>query len=243
MIEINLLPEELRRTEGTPPGRLAVILGGVLLACGIGILIAKIQINDIPTMKDNIKVCELAIKKDTEKKQEIEANRVKINEFEEKNKVLNNLMQSRIRYARLLYTLAKTVPEGAWFKSFNVSADSGVTPPDVLPGAKRFMIALTGFTTSPQRGNPAQARRDEQESLVALMNNLESAFCTVDKNTKVNTFLGARFRPPKVPQRQVAALPPPPTADPGLKAAELPKEGLDFSLTMSFELPQQALGQ
>ena len=61
MIEINLLPEELRQTEGTPLPRLVAILGSVVVACGLGVLVAFYHMVYIPRVNDDIKVTQSEI--------------------------------------------------------------------------------------------------------------------------------------------------------------------------------------
>ena len=165
--------------------------------------------------------------------------------FDNTNKVLSNLVKSRLLYARLLDRLCNAMPEDVWFKSFNVQTDNAPPPMDLTPGpnAKRYMISLTGFATASTASNPAQARNEENIRLAELMNKLKKWFCEdgVDDN-QVSIFLGARFRAPRLITATVMTLPTPLETDPAmLKALDAPKEGLDFSMTMSFELPQKGL--
>lgn len=243
MIEINLLPEELRQAEGTPPARFGTIIAGVVLACAIGFWIGKYYLVDIPGKNTDIQVvdAEIASRQQQKKKMNEIADELKKNE--QKNTTLSNLIHSRIRYARLLSYLCNAVPDNVWFKSFNVASDNTPAPADLppLPGAKRYMISLTGYATASPGVNAAQAREEEDHKLADLMNNLKHWFCEdgVDKD-QVSIFLGARFRQPRLITTSVTTLPPPAETDPViLKALEPPKEGLEFTMSLSFELPQQ----
>jgi len=244
MIEINLLPEELRQAEGTPPARFGAIIAGVVLACAIGFWIGKYYLVDIPGMRTDIQIIDGEIAALKQRKEKIKVMEDELNKNNQKATTLNNLIHSRIRYARLLNYLCNAVPDGVWFKSFNVQTDNSPLPSDLppLPGAKRYMISLTGYTTASSSGNPAQARKEENDRLAELMNNLAHWFCEdgVDKD-RVSIFLGARFRAPRLIAATVTNLPPPVETDPlVLKALDAPKEGLEYSMTLSFELPQQS---
>jgi hypothetical protein len=244
MIEINLLPEELRQAEGTPPARFGAIIGGVVLACGFGFWIGKYYLVDIPGMKSDMEVVDREIAAKKKQKEKMQTMKDEIEKNDQKAKTLNNLIHSRIRYARLLNYLCKAVPDNVWFKSFNVQADTSPPPTDLtpLPNAKRYMISLTGFATASTGSSPGQARNEENVKLAELMNNLKKWFCEdgVDEN-QVSIFLGARFRQPRLITATVTTLPAPLETDPVmLKALDAPKEGLEFSMTLSFELPQKS---
>jgi len=238
MIEINLLPEELRQTEGTPPARLAAIIVGVVVACGIGVMIGKRYLVDIPVMQSEIKNRESEITNLKKKEQDVKNTIAQIETLKAKVATLDNLIQSRIRYSRLLDRLCDAVPDGVWFKSFNVLPDNAPPPPGTLPGGKRYMISLTGYTT----GKDAL---EQNARLTTLMNNLDNWFRVVDVDPKtgINRRLGARFKQPHLIGANWGPVPQPVEKDPKvLKALDAPKDGLDFSMTLGFELPQKPPG-
>src|SRR3954463_10867667 len=110
MIEINLLPEEMRQTEGTPPARLAVIIVGVAIACVIGFFITKYYVVEIPKMVNEIKNREVEIKELQVKKDAINKIIAEIEVLNTKVQTLDKLIMSRLRFARLLDRLCDSVP-------------------------------------------------------------------------------------------------------------------------------------
>lgn len=242
MIEINLLPEEMRQAEGTPPARFAVIIAGVVLASGIGVITGKYYLVDIPSMKTEIKNRDLEIAALRQREQNVKDTIAKIETLKQKVATLDNLIQSRLRYARLLDYLCNTVPEGVWFRSFNMQPDNTPPGPGSLPGAKRYMISLTGYTTG---GSGATAALEQRNRLKDLMDKLEYWFreVSVDSKTGINGFVGGKFNRPKLVSTVVTSVPQPNERDPKiLKALDPPKDGLDFSMTLSFELPMKLPG-
>ena len=232
MIEINLLPEEMRQPEGTPPARLAIILLGVVVGCFFSFLVAKYWLVEIPNMQTEINNRNTEIEDLKKRKETVEKVIAQIEVLNQKVNALDKLIDSRVRFARILDRLADSVPtEGAWFRSFNVAPDAA--PSTGVPGAgKRYVINLTGYTT----GN---TELDRAQQLTDLMNRLEQQFRErdVDAKSGVNKFLSARFDRPTLLARTLSPVPAPAITDPKiLKALNVPKEGLDFTLTMSFEM-------
>jgi len=243
MIEINLLPEEHRQAEGTPPARFFAIIAGVVVACGIGFWIGKFYLVDIPTMKTEIAIRDKEIEALKVRQEKMKIVEEELRKSKDKATTLNDLIHSRIMYGRLLSYLMKAVPDGVWFRSFNVLPDNGPPPADLtpLPNAKRYMISLTGYTTAKVESFGPEARKDQDDRLAELMNNLKSWFCDNGVDDKqISIFLGARFRQPRLISKTVTTLPTPMETDAEvLKALAAPKEGLEFSMTMSFELPRK----
>ncbi len=231
MIEINLLPEEMRQTEGTPPARLAVIIVGVAIACLTGFFITKYYVFKIPEMITEIKNREVEIKGLQVKKDEINKVIAEIEVLNTKVQTLDKLIMSRLRYARLLDRLCDAVPaEGAWFRSFNVTGDAGGGGGGPQIG-KRYQINLTGYAV----GN---TDLDRNQKLAELLMNLERQFRERDVDKRgINTFLNARFDRPKLIGKTESGLPVPTDPDPKVVAAlKAPKVGLDWVMTMTFEL-------
>jgi len=244
MIEINLLPEEMRRTEGTPPARLMAILGSVVAACAIGFFIGKYHLVSIPAMENDIKTVDIEIKGLTEQKTLVEAIRADITNLETKVAALNNLLQSRVRFCRVLDRLCNSVPEGVWFRTFTIS-------PDVMPqspgGGKRYMISLSGYAAG-------STEVDMNRKLTELRTNMRREFNVrpegpVPANAPAdfgwNKFINAKFDAPNLLGKTIVPNLPGPPGDLDEKVRkniDIMKAGLDFNMTISFEMPAPKTG-
>ena len=237
MIEINLLPEELRKTEGTPPARVLAIFLSVAVACSIGALIGSYYLVKIPNKQQEINTAKADIDSLTKRKTEVEKTRTEITNLREKVKALNNLIQSSVRYGRVLHRLCNAIPDGVWFRTFTVSPDP--TPALTPTSGKRYQIALTGYTTGSE---PLEMNR----KLTELMRNLMREFDVPSSDTPPVLpvgpdygwckFINAKFATPKLIGATQAELGTPIDIDPKARITA-PKQGLDFQLTLSFELP------
>ena len=245
MIEINLLPEEHRKTEGTPPARLLTIVLSVALVCGLGAMISSYYLVKIPAIKNEIATADSDIRKLEEEKKKVEETRSEINNLKQKVAALDNLSRSRIRYARVLNQLCNAVPEGVWFKTFSVTPDNTAPALGVGVGGtgKRYQIALTGYTTG-----ASQLEMDRK--LTELLENLTRAFEVPAESAKPaagqpvppefgwSKFIGAKFDRPRVIGLQYGDIPKPIEIDPkASKLIETPHNGNEFTMTLSFELP------
>lgn len=238
MIEINLLPVELRQVESTPPARLGSILGGIAVACVLSFFVIKYYFIDIPAIRLEIKNRETEIANLQERKKAVEAVIAQIDTLKKKVKTLDDLIQSRVRFARVLDSLANAMPkEGVWFRTFSIQPLAAVGAPGLGGGGKKYQINLQGFTTAP-------SEQERRTLLTELINNIETRFRVedVDPKTGVSNFLGVKFdRPRLIGFVEMNALPElPQGTDPKIVAALKPrttKQALDFSMTLSFELP------
>jgi hypothetical protein len=241
MIEINLLPEDLRQTEGTPIARLAAIMASVVVACGLGVLIAFYYMVYIPRIKDDIKQREADIVNLKQRKEEVDAIEAQIAKLKEKVAALDNLNQSRMRYGRLLNKLCDSMPEGVWFKGFSVTTDAagGGGPGG---GGKRYMITLQGTVTG---ATPVEM----DKRITELVNGMVREFSIVREEWKgppgatppplygYSKELGAKFFRPEISSIQFINLPVPDLKPEVIKAINPPTTGLDFSMTFGFEMP------
>lgn len=245
MIEINLLPSEMRQVEGTPPARLVTILAGVAVACVLGLLVGKTYIHEIPAMRDEIKNrdAEIAIRK--KRKAEVETIIKNIETLNKKVQTLDGLILSRVRFARILDVLASAMPaEGVWFRSFSIQPLSNVGGGGLGgQSGKRFQINLQGYSTGPT---------DEVRGLRMneLQRNINQWFTqdNVDPTTKIHNFLGLRFNEAKmVGYQEITSLsefkePAGLTKEQSAQLARslapyTTKVARDFSMTLAFELP------
>jgi Tfp pilus assembly protein PilN len=239
MLEINLLPEDRRPDDTIEPERLAIMVAGVLVAGVLGVVIAYYYLVAIPVMKDEIKNRESDIKRLKDQKAEIDKIIAQIETLNKKVQTLDTLTRSRVRYGRLFEVFSNAVPaEGLWLKTMNIQPEAGAVSPG---GGKRYVISMTGYAV----GSDAMDRRNR---LAEFLTKLEDLFVKntsqVDPKTGVHKFLQAKFNPPRLVATNLITLPVPPAADlEVLKDAVLPKQGLDFSMTISFELaPAQQPG-
>lgn len=233
MIEINLLPEEMRKADHTPPARLGAIVAGVVFACALACVIGYYKMVKIPKMDGDIFVDKTDIKILQAQKDEVDAIDLKKADLTKKITTLTNLIATRLLYTRLMDTLcdATNQVDGAWFRSFTVTPD-GLSQ----GGGKRFQLSLTGYTTGGSDLERDQKLKDMISSLTYWFRERQDV---VDKETSFNKFIGATFeRPVLITESTVPAMPQPVNiTDAGqLKAINAPKEGLDFNLTISFAL-------
>jgi Tfp pilus assembly protein PilN len=238
MIEINLLPEEMRQTEGTPPARLFTIIGGVVVACVLGVFISQYYFIRIPNM--NVEIANRKADIEDLKKKEIAVKETikKIETIKAKVATLESLIYSRVRYARLLDRLCDAMPDGAWFKSFNVQRIGGGG--GLGKGGDVYQINVTGFTI----GN---SELDRNQKLTELMNNLEYHFRVVDCDPKtgLNNFCGAIFERPNLSSKGSGTAPAPTDKDPRVAQVLLklaPKDAINFVMSLKFELPLKEPG-
>jgi len=243
MIEINLLPVELRQVEGTPPARLGAILGGIAVAGVLVVLVVKFYLVDIPAINLEIKNREAEIANLQERKKAVEAVIAQIDTLEKKVKTLDNLILSRVRFARVLDTLVNAMPkEGVWFRTFSIQPIAGGGG-GLGAAGKKYQINFQGYTTAP-------SELDRRALLTELMNNMVDRFRVqdVDAKTGVSNFLGVKFDQPRlIGFTEVTSLPDlAAETDPKIVRALKPKMtklALDFSMTLSFEMPLAKEGQ
>ena len=240
MIEINLLPEDLRQAEGTPIARLAAIMASVVVACGLGVLISFYYMVYIPRIKDDIKQREADIVNLKQRKEEVDQIETQIAKLKEKVAALDNLNQSRMRYGRLLNKLCDSMPDGVWFKGFSVTTDNagGGAP----GGGKRYLITLQGTVTG---ATPVEM----DHRLTDLVNGMVREFSVVKEEWKgppgatapplygFSKELGAKFFRPEISSISYISLPPLDLKPELIKAINPPTQGLDFSMTFGFEMP------
>ena len=251
MIEINLLPEELRQTEGTPLPRLVAILGSVVVACGLGVLVSFYYMVYIPRVNDDIKITKNDIDGLKVQEADVTAKTEEINKLTNKVNTLNNLTDSRMRYGRLLDKLANTVVglDGVWYKSFAISPDGGGGGAPGAASGKRYKITLSG-TIIGENGAVTSAK------FADLMANITTQFSIPKEEWKgkpgeqmppnfgFSKELGARFyRPPSADFSDIGigGIEPLPGAAPftpeQIDKLKVPKQGLDFKFDMAFEMP------
>lgn len=240
MIEINLLPEGIRTTEGTPPKRFALYVGFLMIFLGLCFVIGTMITRDIPAMNQKIQTANVDKESLLKKQKEVDELTGKIDELNKKIADLDNLNQSRVRFARLFDRLTNAVPEGVWFRTFQVGPDASVSL-RYQPAGRRYSINMTG--------NAVGATQQERyHKITELLSNLEKQFNIPPESAPVPTpvpddygfckFVGARFERPK--PSGISSTPIPPLTGMDAKVVSqinAPKEGADFSVQIIFDMP------
>jgi hypothetical protein len=116
MIRVNLLPEEYRRVERTPPSLFLLIVVGVAVIC-LGLYYCVGRFMDTTRL-----LSDLNEKKAEKERWGVEAERARkldadIANYEKRLDTIKGIRASRIYWSKKLYLLAKDTPLGIWFAS------------------------------------------------------------------------------------------------------------------------------
>ncbi|MBI3832609.1 MAG: hypothetical protein HY291_24010 [Planctomycetes bacterium] len=257
MIEINLLPVEMRQSEGTPLPRLMSVLGGALAATLGVVLVANYYVVDIPRTRQNIRNMEETKKKKLAEKEEVDKLEAEINKIKTKVNALKNLERSRVRWVRVLDTFSKSIPDGVVVRSFRVDPEAAAGAGQEM--GKKFKISLSGLTTG-------DTYVDCTRKLTETWNNLKRDFQTEGQTAPApapavapaaapaeggtelplgfNKQLGLKFEEPVMQDFRPTQLPLVnfPKPDEARKFRQ-PASGLDFTITMAFYQPPPVAGQ
>ncbi len=240
MIEINLLPQSVRTTEGTPPRRFGLYVGFLMLLLGLSFFIVKYIQVEIPGMIRKIQTANVDKEILLAKQKHVDELTAKIEELNKKIADLDDLNLSRVRYARLFDRLTNSMPEGVWFRSFTVAPDATVSLRYAAAG-RRYAVTMNGNSI----GENTQVRNHK---FTELLSNLEKQFNIPPESAPVPNpipddygfckFIGARFERPIPSGISTAGLNPPTGLDPKqLLKINAPKEGADFSVKIAFDMP------
>ena len=246
MIEINLLPEDIRTTEGTPPKRFALYIGFLMLALLIGFYVIQFRQVAIPNMTQKIALDRVDIEKLKKSREDIDKISAEIEQLNKKIQDLDELNLNRVRFARLFDRLTNALPEGVWFRSFAFAPDASVST-RYAPAGRRYSITMAGNSI----GATSQERNHK---VTELISNLQKQFNIPPENAPVPTpvpddfgfckFIGARFEQPRPSGIMLVTLSPLTGIDPKLVLLiNAPKEGADFTLTISFDMPAAKAAQ
>ena len=157
MIEINLLPEEKRRSERTPLPRLMTILAGVV-TWGVLIVVLitffAIKIPGLEKKKKTIAAAKASLEQQAAKYDECLR---KLAQMSVRQDVYKDLARKRVRWAVLLDQLAPAEPNGLWLKAFKVVPQQAVGGlpgrGGAKPGAK---VTMEGYAASPEGSASAE---------------------------------------------------------------------------------------
>jgi Tfp pilus assembly protein PilN len=145
MIEINLLPQEMRQPEGTPLPRLLTIIGGVVLAVVGGLFGAQYYVVKIPQLRIQISDHERVKAQKGNVRERVAALQRDLSKIQEKVNSMQTLEDSRIRWARVLDRIRKAVPEDCVLRRFTYRPEGAPVAAGV-PTGKRYTISLQGAT-------------------------------------------------------------------------------------------------
>ena len=240
MIEINLLPEGIRTTEGTPPRRFALYIGFLMLLLGLGFYIGKYIKVEIPNMNQKIQLAGIEKENLIKKQKEVDEITTKIDQLNKKIADLDDLNLSRVRFARLFDRLTNAIPEGVWFRSFTVAPDSSVSL-RYLPAGRRYAITMSGNSVG-------ATNLERNHKFTELLSNLEKQFNIPPESAPPPSplpdeygfckFIGARFERPIPSGISTATISPLKGMDEKiLKQINAPKEGADFTVKIVFDMP------
>jgi len=242
MIEINLLPDNIRQTEGTPPKRFALYITWLVLALIIGFFIGNYHTIKIPEIKNKIEVAKVEIDTLDKQRKEVENTKKEIDSVKQKVAALENLSRSRVRFGRVLDRLCNAVPEGVWFKSCQVMKDP-LAPkyPANAPGGQAYKIVMSGYASGADED-------DYNRKLAEFLANLSRLFnvqrinpdpgVTVADDYGFSPSLKLRFHEPALSGKKIEKLPLLSPANQALVKLDNPiNEAESFSLSMTFELP------
>lgn len=241
MIEINLLPEELRRPEGTPLPRFLSVVGSVLLV-GVGLVfVIQYYFFAIPAKQAEI----VKNKKDKAKAEEkvkiVQKLDKEIAELNDKLKAFEALEGNRVLYGRILSRIMLAVPNGCWLRSMKESEDRVRAG---MPGqGAAHKIIIKGFTRGADRAAMA-------EKFSVLLKNLERlteankkrksginpAGAGAGNKKKEETFLRVVFGKPRPEQLNFKELKP---DDKLVEKADAPRMVMAFEIQLPFSLPQK----
>ncbi|MCK6474739.1 MAG: DUF4407 domain-containing protein [Planctomycetes bacterium] len=169
MIEINLLPHELRQPEGTPLPRLLTAMGGVILAVLAGVVAAKFHLKDIPETREKIALQTAERDRLQKQVEQVNAIRNEINSINERVNALRNLANSQILWSRMLDYWAKAVPNNCVIGRFTIRKDAGTGGGG--PMGTRFVTEISGFSV-------ADTDTECDNQFRKFMNNIRSEFKT-----------------------------------------------------------------
>ena len=240
MIEINLLPEGIRTTEGTPPRRFAMYVGFLMLFLGLCFYVMKYIKVELPNITQKITLAGIEKQNLIIKQKEVEEITVKIDDLSKKIADLDDLNLSRVRYARLFDRLTNAIPEGVWFRTFTVAPEAS-TSLRYLPAGRRYAITMQGnaVATTPLERN---------HKVTELLSNLEKQFNIppesalppnpIPEDYGFCKFIGARFerpRPDGIATSTISVLQG--LDEKVVKTISVPKEGADFRINFIFDMP------
>jgi len=179
MIDINLLPEELRPRPRSPLPYLATLalVVVVVLYCVISSFVELHKISGFKQRVDELDEQIEVVRASAEAVKELESKERRLNA---KRLAIGTIMADRIVWSKVLYMLARIVPEDVWLtgivekvKTERVTIDNpdpGAGPKKIQKTVTRRILEITGYALSPREeqgvhlvGRFVRAMEDDQD--------------------------------------------------------------------------------
>ena len=125
MIEINLLPAELRPTQPTPWPKLLALLGAGLFLLAEGLLLVYFHFNVNPSRQDLLRDLQGELKTKLELAARADALHAEIDDFKLRAKTIIQIRQARTLWARKLDQVIDIVPDYVWLSGITVTEGQG----------------------------------------------------------------------------------------------------------------------
>jgi Tfp pilus assembly protein PilN len=122
MIRVNLLPEELRRTGGTPPVMLGVLLGGVALVALLGCAYAYLWF-DVIVLDTRLANLSTEVSQLNAQAAEVDSLQEDITDYKERERIIIQIKTNRILWSRKLDSLATMTPPEIWITKLKVKKE------------------------------------------------------------------------------------------------------------------------
>jgi Tfp pilus assembly protein PilN len=129
MIEINLLPAELRPTQPTPVPKLLALLGAGLFLLAEGLLLVYFHFNLNPAAQDRLKEIQAELKAKLDQAAKADALHAEIDDFKLRAKTIIQIRQARTLWAKKLDQIIDIVPDYVWLSAITVTEGQGGKKP------------------------------------------------------------------------------------------------------------------
>ncbi len=122
MIRVNLLPEEFRRSGGTPPLTLGVLLGGIALVALLGCAYVYLWF-DVIVVETQLAKLEQDVSQLNAQAAEVDSLQEDITDYKERERIIIQIKTNRILWSRKLDSLATMTPPEIWITKLKVKRD------------------------------------------------------------------------------------------------------------------------
>ena len=125
MIEINVLPAELRPTEPTPWPKMLALLGIGLLLLGEGLVFVWYHFNYNPALRDQLQSLQEDLRAKTERAKRADELREEISDYKLRAFTIIKIRQARTLWAKKLDQIIDVVPDYVWLAGITVTEGAG----------------------------------------------------------------------------------------------------------------------
>jgi Tfp pilus assembly protein PilN len=126
MIKINLLPPELRRTIGTPPVIVGVVIAGIGVLAAIGCVYLYLWLNGLVLEDERTSLAQQVTQKNAQAEEWTALNE-DIKDYKERERIIVQIKTNRILWSRKLDALVRLTPDEIWITRLAVKK-SEATP-------------------------------------------------------------------------------------------------------------------